>query len=175
MKLPDFSRMTVDALLTARKTIDDLLAKRVPRARKELEDRLNALNNYFSRDSRDRKAKGRAKEGAKAGTKAGAKPDGRSKLKGRPVPPKYRSPDGETWAGRGMKPRWLAAAIKQGADLEDFAIGAGGRRKKASKKAAGKRKKAATKRPAAKRKAAKPARKKAAPEAPAPAPEAVVT
>jgi DNA-binding protein H-NS len=168
MKVTDFSRMTVDALLSARKTIDDLLAKKVPRARKELEDRLSALNNYFSRGS---KAKGRAKGGAKAS----AKPDGRSKLKGRPVPPKYRGPDGETWAGRGMKPRWLAAAIKQGADLEDFAIGAGGRRKKGSKKAAGKRKKAATKRPAAKRKAAKPARKKAAPEAPAPAPEAVVT
>jgi hypothetical protein len=32
-----------------------------------------------------------------------------------------------------MKPRWLSAAIKGGADLEDFAIGSGGRRKKSAK------------------------------------------
>jgi hypothetical protein len=41
-----------------------------------------------------------------------------------PVAPKYRNPDNpnETWAGRGLKPRWLAAAIKGGKKLEDFAI-----------------------------------------------------
>jgi DNA-binding protein H-NS len=40
------------------------------------------------------------------------------------VAPKYRNPDNptETWAGRGLKPRWLAAAIKAGRKLEDFAI-----------------------------------------------------
>src|SRR2546421_1961192 len=38
---------------------------------------------------------------------------GRSVLKGRKVRPKYRGPSGETWAGRGAKPRWLVAAIKR--------------------------------------------------------------
>ena len=47
---------------------------------------------------------------------------GGSVLKGRKVPPKYRSRSGETWAGRGAKPRWLAAAIKSGKKLEDFLI-----------------------------------------------------
>src|SRR5215831_17438919 len=37
-----------------------------------------------------------------------------SVLKGRMVPPKYRGPSGETWAGRGAKPRWLVAAIQRG-------------------------------------------------------------
>jgi DNA-binding protein H-NS len=46
----------------------------------------------------------------------------RSSRKGRKVPPKYRSPDGVTWAGRGATPRWLKAAIKEGKKLEDFAI-----------------------------------------------------
>jgi DNA-binding protein H-NS len=44
------------------------------------------------------------------------------------VAPKYRNPENptETWAGRGLKPRWLAAAIKSGKKLEDFLIpGAG--------------------------------------------------
>ena len=43
-------------------------------------------------------------------------------LKGRKVPPKYRSPSGETWAGRGARPRWLVAAIKRGKKVEDFLI-----------------------------------------------------
>jgi DNA-binding protein H-NS len=44
-------------------------------------------------------------------------------LKGRKAPIKYRSPSGETWAGRGAKPRWLVAAIKRGKKVEDFLIG----------------------------------------------------
>ena len=43
-------------------------------------------------------------------------------LKGKKVPPKYRDRSGNTWAGRGAKPRWLVAAIKEGKKLEDFAI-----------------------------------------------------
>jgi DNA-binding protein H-NS len=47
-------------------------------------------------------------------------------LKGRKVPPKYRGPDGETWAGRGAKPRWMQEAMKSGAKPEDFLITASG-------------------------------------------------
>ena len=43
-------------------------------------------------------------------------------LRGKKVPPKYRDRAGNTWAGRGAKPRWLVAAIKEGKKLEDFAI-----------------------------------------------------
>jgi DNA-binding protein H-NS len=45
-----------------------------------------------------------------------------SAMKGKKVAPKYRSPDGETWAGRGATPRWLKAAVKEGKKLEDFLI-----------------------------------------------------
>ena len=37
-----------------------------------------------------------------------------SSLKGKKVPAKYRDKAGNTWAGRGAKPRWLVAAIKEG-------------------------------------------------------------
>jgi len=60
-----------------------------------------------------------------------------SVLKGRKVPPKYRGPSGETWAGRGAKPRWLVAAIKGGKKLDDFLIDKSerkGRRKRRSKR-----------------------------------------
>jgi DNA-binding protein H-NS len=41
-----------------------------------------------------------------------------------PVAPKYRNPENpeETRAGRGLKHRWLAAAIKAGKQLDDFLI-----------------------------------------------------
>src|SRR5262245_26624098 len=51
-----------------------------------------------------------------------------SPLRGRKVPPKYRSPSGDTWAGRGARPRWLVAAIKDGKKLDDFLIDKAGRR-----------------------------------------------
>jgi DNA-binding protein H-NS len=38
------------------------------------------------------------------------------------VAPRYRNPENpaETWAGRGLKPRWLTAAIKSGKKPDDF-------------------------------------------------------
>jgi DNA-binding protein H-NS len=47
---------------------------------------------------------------------------GRSVLKGRKVPPKYRSRSGETWAGRGAKPKWMVEGLKRGKKIEDFLI-----------------------------------------------------
>ena len=54
------------------------------------------------------------------------------------VAPKYRNPDdpAETWAGRGLKPRWLAAALKTGKKLEDFSIAAPVKRGRAASKKA---------------------------------------
>jgi DNA-binding protein H-NS len=67
--------------------------------------------------------------GAKAGggdrkRSAGGKRAKSSKIAGTTVAPKYRGPSGETWSGRGLKPRWLNQLIEQGAKKEDFAIGA---------------------------------------------------
>ena len=91
--------MDVDALLTLRGEID----KRLGEKRSELEKQLSRL-------------------GAEGGTSSRGGGDRRSAMKGRKVPPKYRGPGGETWAGRGARPRWLAALLKQGRKIEDFAI-----------------------------------------------------
>ena len=53
---------------------------------------------------------------------ASSRGPGGSVLRGKKVPPKYRDRSGNTWAGRGAKPRWLVAAIKEGKKLEDFAV-----------------------------------------------------
>jgi DNA-binding protein H-NS len=46
------------------------------------------------------------------------------KAKATGVKAKYRNPEdrSQTWAGRGLRPRWLVALMKQGKKLEDFAI-----------------------------------------------------
>lgn len=47
-----------------------------------------------------------------------------SAMRGVKVKPKYRNPADrtETWTGRGLRPRWLVAAMKGGKKLDDFAI-----------------------------------------------------
>ncbi len=44
--------------------------------------------------------------------------------RGSKLQPKYRNPTNkdETWAGRGLKPKWLSALLKKGKKLEDFAL-----------------------------------------------------
>lgn len=39
-----------------------------------------------------------------------------------PVAVKFRDKDGNKWSGRGLKPKWLTAAIAAGKKLEDFAV-----------------------------------------------------
>jgi DNA-binding protein H-NS len=49
----------------------------------------------------------------------------RSALAGRKLEPKFRNPanKSETWSGRGLRPKWLMAAMKQtGKKIEHFAI-----------------------------------------------------
>jgi DNA-binding protein H-NS len=53
---------------------------------------------------------------------AGAVP-ARKGMKGGKIAPKYRGPNGETWAGRGVEPTWLRDAVKAGKKREDFLIG----------------------------------------------------
>ena len=108
----NLSGMTVEALMDLRERVDGLLSER----RAELERQLEGMGVVGSR----RIVRG-----------------GGSALKGRKVPPKYRSPSGDTWAGRGAKPRWLVAAIKRGKKVDDFLIDKSaqkGRRKRRSKR-----------------------------------------
>lgn len=35
---------------------------------------------------------------------------------------KFKGPNGETWSGRGLTPRWLSALVAQGRAKEEFAI-----------------------------------------------------
>ena len=111
----NLSGMAVEALMDLRKRVDEMLLERRAELQKQLE-RMEAIAVV---------------SGARV-VRGGA-----SALKGRKVPPKYRGPSGETWAGRGARPRWLVAAIKEGKKLDDFLIDKSarkGRRKRRSKR-----------------------------------------
>jgi DNA-binding protein H-NS len=110
----NLSGMTVEALMDLRKRVDERLAEHRAEVQKQLE-RMDALVG-------ERKVVIRGR---------------RSVLKGRKVPPKYRGPSGETWAGRGARPVWLVAAIKRGKKIDDFLIDKSarkGRKKRRSKR-----------------------------------------
>jgi DNA-binding protein H-NS len=93
MPKANLSAMSVDQLVKLREEINKVLDRRAT----ELRNQLKMLGVAFAH-----KQKG--------------------SLKGRKIPVKYRSPSGETWAGRGAKPRWLVAAIKRGKKVDDFLI-----------------------------------------------------
>ncbi len=59
-----------------------------------------------------------------AGKKGAVKKTGRkpSSQKGAKVAAKYRGPNGETWSGRGLMPRWMATLVAEGKAKESFAV-----------------------------------------------------
>ena len=61
---------------------------------------------------------------AKAGRKSKAAADKPAKAKKvtAAVAAKYRGPNGETWSGRGLTPKWLASLIAQGNTKEQYRI-----------------------------------------------------
>ena len=106
--------MSVEALLALRDDIGKVLSQKAD----ELKSQLSRLGGELPENGR---------RGRRVST-----------MKGRKVAPKYRDPaTGETWAGRGARPRWLVARLKAGKTLEDFSIDRGakpGRKKRRAKK-----------------------------------------
>jgi DNA-binding protein H-NS len=107
--------MSIDKLSKLRDQVAAALNARVMEERRTVQDHLSKLDLLAADGSRGK------------GVRGG--------LRGE-VAPKYRNPDNpaETWAGRGLKPRWLAAALKTGKRLEDFSITAPVKRGRAAAK-----------------------------------------
>ena len=100
----DLERMSYKDLQELELKIRKAKANAQDRARTELRDKLEAM-------------------AAAAGFKIGDLFGGRGG-KGRKVAAKYSNPDNpaETWTGRGRKPRWLTAKLKDGDRMDKFLI-----------------------------------------------------
>jgi DNA-binding protein H-NS len=107
MPAPNLKNMDIDALLALRAQIDGHLTTR----RSDLQRQLARLQKVS------------------ADAPAGAGNGRTSSMKGVKVKPKYRdAKTGDTWAGRGVQPRWLTAALKAGKKLDDYLIEKGVRK-----------------------------------------------
>jgi DNA-binding protein H-NS len=97
--------MSIEKLSELREQVDAAIDAKVIEERRAVQDQLSKLDRLTAGGSRGKGVRGRPR---------GA------------VAPKYRNPENpaETWAGRGLKPRWIAAALKTGKKLEDFSISA---------------------------------------------------
>jgi DNA-binding protein H-NS len=115
MAKPNLSRLDFEELMHLRRQVEEMLGQQ----RRQLEKQLETIAAF----SGERAARGGR---------------GVSSLKGKKVPPKYRGPSGETWAGRGARPRWLVAAIKGGKKLDDFLIDKSARKTRKVRKRSGK-------------------------------------
>jgi DNA-binding protein H-NS len=98
--------MSIEKLRDLKDQIEATIHAKVTERRHELESEMSKLIRFEG-------ARGKVGKGGAKGS----------------VAPKYRNPENptETWAGRGLKPRWLAAAIKKGGKLDDFLIAAAGK------------------------------------------------
>jgi DNA-binding protein H-NS len=101
--------MSIDKLSELREQVDAALSTKIVEERRAVQDQLGRLERLATNGLRARGGRGGARGS---------------------VAPKYRNPENpsETWAGRGLKPRWLAAALKSGKKLEDFSIAAHGKK-----------------------------------------------
>jgi DNA-binding protein H-NS len=117
--------MSIEKLVALKDQIEAMLSSKVVEQRRALESELAKLGRFQGGKSGSKVARGFGARGA--------------------VAPKYRNPENpaETWAGRGLKPRWLAAAIKSGRKPEDFLIAGaaaskanGGKKTRKAKKSA---------------------------------------
>jgi DNA-binding protein H-NS len=118
----NLATMSVDALLKLRDDVGEMLSRKASELRKQLS---LLAGGIVAKATNGRRGKAHALKGAK-------------------VAPKYRDPKtGATWAGRGAKPRWMQAYIKEGRSPADFAIAAPGKPgRPAGKKSAKKARKA---------------------------------
>jgi DNA-binding protein H-NS len=106
MKKSDLQLMAIDELWALHEAVAELLTRKITAEKRELEERLKRLSG------------GSQIRIAEVGGPRERRPYPR-------VLPKYRNPlqPGESWSGRGKKPRWLVTQLKSGHKMEEFRIG----------------------------------------------------
>jgi DNA-binding protein H-NS len=106
---------------------EEITTRRVDKVRARIDAILKAeglsLAEVYGGEAVSGAAPARKAGRGKASTKA--RSDGKkSSTRGQVVAPKYRNPNNpaQTWAGRGLKPRWMTDALAAGRSMDDFLI-----------------------------------------------------
>ena len=108
--------LTLSDLLDLRGEVDRALRDKIESEQGALRQRMDELSSLQGVSAPRKVA---ANGPARPARRSGARPN---PLKGRKVTPKYRGPDGQTWSGRGLPPRWLSELERKGKKRESFLI-----------------------------------------------------
>jgi DNA-binding protein H-NS len=124
-KLPDLSALSEDELTALAGLVEQELAGRRDQKRKDFFVSIRAQAQALGVAPDELAAELARKPVRGAAERGGA--DGRARNgtdRRATVAPKYRNPNNpsQTWAGRGVKPRWMQALLAQGASMEEFRI-----------------------------------------------------
>jgi len=99
-------------------SLQDLLAQKA-----EIERQISDARRHERADAVSKVRALMAEHGLTAADLTAKSGPTRGSTTGRKVAAKYRDPaTGQTWTGRGLKPKWLAAALESGKQLTDFAV-----------------------------------------------------
>jgi DNA-binding protein H-NS len=112
-----YRALTVSQLIEMRDQIESALGEKIEAERSELQGRLAQLDSLEPRRAVKTVGAGRGRRRGSANGKGRVHP-----LKGTKAPIKYRGPNGETWSGRGLAPRWLAELEKKGKKRDSYLI-----------------------------------------------------
>lgn len=103
------------------KQADDIKSREFDKTVEEIRAKMEA----FGITVKDLQTIKRGARGAKGKKPAAARKTVKStspKKAGSPVAAKYHGPNGESWTGRGLTPRWLKSLLEQGRTKEEFAV-----------------------------------------------------
>jgi hypothetical protein len=126
-----FSELTLAEMSPVLEALTRIHHSAASSRRKELEEEMNALDLALASTGGGHVVGNPRRPGRSTGgghvvgnpRRGGGVVDNGLKASKRASPkPKYRGPNGETWAGRGGTPRWMADLIAKGKKKEDFLI-----------------------------------------------------
>jgi DNA-binding protein H-NS len=104
------------------KQASDIRVKEFEKTVREIVNQMQAFGITIRNLQQAMSKAGPGKKRRKPATKKVAVAKKRGRKGGATVAAKYRGPNGETWSGRGLTPRWLSALVAQGRKKEDFVI-----------------------------------------------------
>jgi len=104
--------MTLEELLEQKAELDRQIVRIRSEARQHAIDEIRSLMNAHGLTASDLSASGSKYRAPKVAGGSIRKP----------VAAKYKDSHGNSWTGRGLKPKWLTAALGEGKSIEDFKV-----------------------------------------------------
>jgi DNA-binding protein H-NS len=124
-KLPDLGSLSEDELTALARLVERELVERRDQKRKDFFLSIRAQAQALGVAPEELAAELARKPGRAGSERRAADGHARNGTDRRmTVAPKYRNPHNpsQTWAGRGVKPRWMQALLAQGSSMEEFRI-----------------------------------------------------